>query len=175
MSVLNKVQKWKWTYVKMLPASQKSGLQSAMNNLFAKTPLLPSCDDVTLIRQIVSDLDEFIKFPLKSKCPSTLRQQEDPFLCHHNKAPMHRVSWIKKWFCVEDVDWPSQSPDLHLIQHLRDEQTRWLQARSHHPASVPDAQRKKIKNRRWTVCRKNPESQNNASWNVLRVCSIQCV
>ena len=47
----------------------------------------------------------------------TLWQQfgEGPFLFQNDNAPMHKARSIKKWFVkigVEELDWPSQIPDL---------------------------------------------------------------
>ena len=40
--------------------------------------------------------------------------------------------------CVEELDWPAQSPDLNPIEHLWDELEGRLQARPNHQTSVPD-------------------------------------
>jgi hypothetical protein len=52
----------------------------------------------------------------------TLWQQfgEGPFLFQHDNAPMHKARSIQKWFveiCVEELDWPAQSPGLNPIKH----------------------------------------------------------
>ena len=64
----------------------------------------------------------------------TLWQQfgEGPFLFQHNNANKHKARPIQKWFVeigVEELDWPTQSPDLNPIKQLWDELERRLQAR----------------------------------------------
>ena len=72
----------------------------------------------------------------------TLWQQfgDGPFLFQHDNAPVHKARSIQKWFveiCVEELDWPAQSPDLNLIEHLPDELEYRLRARPNHPTSAP--------------------------------------
>ena len=70
----------------------------------------------------------------------TLWQQfvEGPFLFQH----VHKARSMQKWFakiCVEELDWPAQSPDLNPgIEHLWDELERQLRARPNRPPSVPE-------------------------------------
>lgn len=45
--------------------------------------------------------------------------------------------WLDE-FCVEELDWPRQSPDLNLIKHLWNELKQRLQARPSCTTSVPD-------------------------------------
>jgi hypothetical protein len=66
---------------------------------------------------------------------------DGPFLFPHDNIPVHKVRSIQKWFvkiCVEEFDWPVQSPDLNPIEQLWDELERQLQARPNRPTSVPD-------------------------------------
>ena len=54
---------------------------------------------------------------------------------------MQTKNLIKTWmsqFGLEELDWPAQSPDLNLIEHLWDELERRLRARPSGPTSVPD-------------------------------------
>ena len=55
--------------------------------------------------------------------------------------PVHKVRSIQKWFVeisLEELDWPAQSPDLNLIEHLWDELEHRLRARPNLPTSVPE-------------------------------------
>ena len=69
----------------------------------------------------------------------TLWQQfgEGLFLFQHDTGtPVHKVRSIQKWFVqisVEEHDWPTQSPDLNLIEHLWDSFERRLRARRNRP------------------------------------------
>jgi len=54
---------------------------------------------------------------------------------------VHKARSIKTWleeFGVEELDWPSLSPDLNPIEHLWEELECRLQARPSRPTSVPD-------------------------------------
>ena len=73
----------------------------------------------------------------------TLWQQfgEGPFLFQHDNAPLHKARSIQKWFVeisMEEFDWPAQSSDLNLIEHLWNELERLLRARPNCPKTVPD-------------------------------------
>ena len=64
-----------------------------------------------------------------------------PFLFQHDCAPVHKARFIKTWlreFGVDELDWPTQSPDLNPIEHLGDELERRLRARPSRPTSVCD-------------------------------------
>jgi hypothetical protein len=72
----------------------------------------------------------------------TLWQQfvEGPFLYQHDNAPLHKVRSIQTW-CVEigleELDWPTQSPDLNPIVHLWDELDCRLRVIRNRPTSSP--------------------------------------
>ena len=73
----------------------------------------------------------------------TLWQQfeESPFLFQYDNVTVHKARSIQKGFveiCVEELDWPAQSPDLNPIKHLWDEFEQRLRARPYRPTSVPD-------------------------------------
>ena len=54
---------------------------------------------------------------------------------------MHKARSIQKWFGeigLEELDWPTQSPDLNPIEHLWDELECRLRARPNRPTSVPN-------------------------------------
>jgi len=48
------------------------------------------------------------------------------------------MTWLEE-FSVEELDWPTLSPDFHpIIKRLLDEPKWKLQAMPSHPTSVPD-------------------------------------
>ena len=54
---------------------------------------------------------------------------EGPFLFQHDNATVHKVRSIQKWFveiCMEELDWPVQSPDLNSFKHIWDKLERCL-------------------------------------------------
>ena len=56
-------------------------------------------------------------------------------------APVHKARSIKTWrreFGVDELDWPEQSFDLNLIEHIWDELERRLRARPSCPTSACD-------------------------------------
>ena len=66
---------------------------------------------------------------------------DGPFLFQHDCTPVHKARSMKTWmiqFGVEELDWPAQSPDLNLIEHLWDESEWRLRARPSGPTSVSD-------------------------------------
>jgi len=66
---------------------------------------------------------------------------DDPFLFQHDCTPVHKASSIKTWmseFVVEELDWPAQSPDLNIIEHLWNEFERSLRTRPSRPTSMSD-------------------------------------
>jgi hypothetical protein len=55
--------------------------------------------------------------------------------------PFVKARSIQKWFVeigVEELYWPSQSPELKPIKHLWDELEHRMQARPNRPTSVPN-------------------------------------
>ncbi len=81
---------------------------------------------------------------------------EGPFLFQHNCSPVSKSRSIKTWsdeFGVEDLDWPSQSPDLNPIKHLWDEVEWKLRARPSRPKTVHD-----FTNAYWINGQKSPRN-----------------
>lgn len=69
----------------------------------------------------------------------TLCQQfgEGPFLFQHDCGPVHKAKSTKTWFekfGVEELQWPTQSPDLNPIWEKLE---CWGQARTSCPTSAP--------------------------------------
>ena len=67
------------------------------------------------------------------------------FVFQHDNATVHKARSIQKVqkvlpheIGVEELEWPSQSPDLNPNEHLWDELEHRLRARANRPTSVPD-------------------------------------
>ena len=63
------------------------------------------------------------------------------FSCFSMTRLLYKARSIQKWFIeigVEELDWPTQSPDLTPIEHLWDELECRLRVRFNCPISVPD-------------------------------------
>ncbi|KAI4878901.1 hypothetical protein NFI96_021724 [Prochilodus magdalenae] len=85
---------------------------------------------------------------------------DGPFLFQHDRTPVHRASSIETWRSesgVEELDWPAQSPDLHLIEHLWDGLEWRLEQ-----GAVPPEKRKKGK-RKNEALQEAAESDDTAS------------
>ncbi len=87
---------------------------------------------------------------------------EGPFLFQHDCSPVSKSRSIKTWldeFGVEDLDWPSQSPDLNPIKHLWDEVEWKLRARPSCPKTVHD-----LTNAYWINGQKFPQKYSKILW-----------
>ncbi len=85
-----------------------------------------------------------------------------PFLFQHDCSPVSKSRSIKTWlveFGVEDLDWPSQSPDLNPIKHLWDEVEWKLRARPSCPKTVHD-----LTNAYWINGQKFPQKYSKILW-----------
>ncbi|KAI4876295.1 hypothetical protein NFI96_018085 [Prochilodus magdalenae] len=66
---------------------------------------------------------------------------DGPFQFQHGHTPVHRASSIKTSVSesgVEELDWPAQSPDLNLTEHLWDGLEQRLRARPSRSTSGSD-------------------------------------
>jgi hypothetical protein len=64
---------------------------------------------------------------------------DDDCLYQHDNAPCHKARSVTEWFVdnkVQEMDCPTQSPDLNPTEHLWDELERQLRYRSQCPTSL---------------------------------------
>ena len=64
---------------------------------------------------------------------------EGLILFQHDNAPVYKVRSIQKWLVeigVEELEWPSQRPNLNPIKNLWDELECRLQGRPYRPTSL---------------------------------------
>ncbi|KAI4890133.1 hypothetical protein NFI96_021221 [Prochilodus magdalenae] len=93
------------------------------------------------VSRIMGFGNQYLQDRFTQICSAHKQFGDGPFLFQHDRTPVHRASSIKTWMSesgVEELDWPAQSPDLHLIEHLWDGLEWRLRARPSCPTSVSD-------------------------------------